>query len=132
MRILAADTLDQDWWQLLWIPPSLSYIEPEGPYALASVRNMTKRLVFSSWTATPSSVASILSYEAERRLVEGSEHYRTYTPEARAKVARRLQYTASADGRPKQMARCCATGRCWAWPAPRTHSPGSPRTAETR
>ena len=104
MRVLADDTIEQGWWQLLWMPASLSYIEPAGPFAAPNLRLMTKRLVFSSWTATPSSVASILSYEAERRAVEGSEHYTTYTPESRAKVARRLQYTAGRDGKPKQMA----------------------------
>ena len=25
MRALAAETLDQDWWRLLWMPPSLPY-----------------------------------------------------------------------------------------------------------
>lgn len=104
MRVLTRDTVDQGWWQLLWMPPSLTYIEAQGPYAEDFARNMTKRLVFSSWTATPSSVASLLSYEAERRAVAGSEHYTAYTPEARAKIARRLQYTANADGKPKQMA----------------------------
>lgn len=104
MRVLTGDTVDQGWWELLWLPPSMAYAEPAGPFARPQVRDVTKRLVFSSWTATPSSVASILSYEAERRAAEGSDHYREYTPEARAKVARRLQYSAGADGRPKQMA----------------------------
>jgi hypothetical protein len=104
MRVLASDTVDQGWWELLWLPPTMTYVEPAGPFARPEVRDMTKRLVFSSWTATPSSVASILSYEAERRAAAGSDHYREYTPEARAKIARRLQYSAGADGRPKQMA----------------------------
>lgn len=104
MRVLAGDTVDQGWWQLLWMPPSLAYVEPQGPYAEEFAANMTKRLVFSSWTATPSSVASLLSYDAERQAVAGSDHYTAYTPEARAKIARRFQYTASADGKPKQMA----------------------------
>lgn len=104
MRVLTADTLDRGWWKLLWMPPSLPYLQPGGPFAANDVQGMTKRVVFSSWTATPSSVASILSYEAERRAAEGSEHYTSYSPEARAKIARRLQYTAGSDGKPKQMA----------------------------
>ncbi|QIX27215.1 DEAD/DEAH box helicase [Nocardioides sp. JQ2195] len=104
MRVLASDTVDQGWWQLLWLPPSLMYVEPSGPFADEFAREMTKRLVFSSWTATPSSVASILSYEAERRAVEGSQHYTAYTSDVRKNIARRLQYTAAADGKPKQMA----------------------------
>lgn len=104
MRVLASETIERDWWKLLWMPPSLAYMKPGGPFAADTVQGMTKRLVFSSWTATPASVASILSYEAERRAVAGSEQYTTYTPEARARVARRLQYTADKEGRPKQMA----------------------------
>ena len=104
MRVLTAETVDQGWWQLLWMPPSLSYIEPAGPYATDAAHNLTKRLVFSSWTATPSSVASILSYEAERRAVQHSDHYTTYSPEGRKRVSRRIQYNADSDGKPRQMA----------------------------
>ena len=33
LRRLVDDTVEQGWWQLLWMPPSLPYLEPEGPYA---------------------------------------------------------------------------------------------------
>lgn len=103
MRILAAETVDRDWWRLLWMPPSLPYLQPTGPYASPDAADMTKRLVFSSWAATPSSVASILSYEAERRMVEGSSYYTEYTAEARKKIARRFTYSVT-DDRPQNMA----------------------------
>jgi len=103
MRVLAADTLGRDWWKLLWMPPSLPYLQPAGAYASAGTTDMTKRLVFSSWTATPASVASILSYEAERRMAEMGTQYTAYTPEARSRIARRLQYSVT-DGRPQNMA----------------------------
>ena len=64
------------------MPPSLPYVVPGGPYSRPSVAGMTKRLVFSSWTATPTAVAAILSYEAERRMAEGT-NYSRYTPENR-------------------------------------------------
>ena len=53
LRRLAADTVDAGWWQLLWLPSSLPYLTPGGPYAQTFAANVTKRLVFSSWTATP-------------------------------------------------------------------------------
>lgn len=121
MRILAGDTIEKDWWQLLWMPSSLSYIEPGAPFSDPEHRPMTKRLVFSSWTATPSSVASILSYEAERRMVAGSDSYTAYTPEVRSKIARRLQYTADRDHKPKQMAALL----CF-WPLPGLASEADP------
>jgi hypothetical protein len=68
LRELADDTIEKDWWKLLWVPPSLPYYEPAGPYALPSVQGMTKRLVFSSWVAAPSAIASLMSYESERRV----------------------------------------------------------------
>ena len=91
LRALVQDTLDQGWWRLLWMPPSLPYVAPSGPYAEPSVQGITKRLVFSSWTATPTAVAAILSYEAERRMAAGT-NYTEYTPENRRRLAKHLQY----------------------------------------
>jgi len=76
MRVLFEDTIDKDMWQLLWMPPSMPYIEPGGAYR--DKDGLTKALVFSSWTAVPDAVASICSYEAERRMVAGykpASHY---------------------------------------------------------
>lgn len=69
MRALFEDTIDKGMWQLLWMPPSMPYIEPGGAYR--DKDGLTKALVFSSWSAVPDAVASICSYEAERRMVEG-------------------------------------------------------------
>lgn len=95
MRQLIEDTVDQDWWKLLWVPPSMPYLKPGGPYKGAS--GMTKLLVFSSWTATPTAVASILSYEAERRMAEGTA-YKKYTSADRRKITRHLDYTRGRAG----------------------------------
>lgn len=69
MRVLFEDTIDKGMWQLLWMPPSMPYIEPGGAYR--DKDSLTKALVFSSWSAVPDAVASICSYEAERRMVAG-------------------------------------------------------------
>ena len=66
MRALAAETLDQGWWKLLWMPPSLSYHALAGPYETVDQTAITKSLIFSSWVAAPSAIASLLSYEVER------------------------------------------------------------------
>lgn len=96
IRRLVGDTVDTGTWQLLWIPPSLPYVEPSGPYAEPSVRQLTKRLVFSAWAMVPTMVSSILTYEAERRMVSagGSVAYQN-TPTARATRARLLEFTKS-------------------------------------
>ncbi len=70
LRALAADTLGTGWSDLLWVPPSMPYLEPGGAYR--SVHDVTKRVVFSAWSGVPTAVASLLSYEAERR-ASGSE-----------------------------------------------------------
>lgn len=69
LRQLAADTVERGWWQLLWMPPSMPYHELGEPFAAVARAGMTKRLLFSSWNATPTAVAALLSYEADRRIV---------------------------------------------------------------
>jgi len=67
MRALVRDTIDKGMWQLLWIPPSMPYARPSGPYD--GMQDATKALVFSAWTAVPDAIAAICSFEAERRMV---------------------------------------------------------------
>lgn len=64
MRKLLEDMLGENLHEHLWIPPSLPYYfvdDTGGP-------NLTKALVFASWTMVPDSIAAIVSYEAERRM----------------------------------------------------------------
>jgi hypothetical protein len=70
MRVLFEDTIDKGMWQLLWMPPSMPYVKPGGVYQ--DKGGLTKALVFSSWSAVPDAVASICSYEAERKIVAGT------------------------------------------------------------
>ncbi|PWC39114.1 helicase-related protein [Azospirillum sp. TSO35-2] len=53
--------------RLLWIPPSLPYTVPGGPFSGAG--NQLKTLVFSEWQLAPEAIAALTSYEVERRLV---------------------------------------------------------------
>ena len=69
LRELLSDTVDRGMWRLLWIPSSISYYRPEGPFAAAELATVTKRLVFSAWHMVPRAVASLVSYEAERRMM---------------------------------------------------------------
>jgi hypothetical protein len=99
LRYIVRDTVGRGAWQLLWIPPSLPYYEPAGPFAQATIKGFTKRLVFSSWNVVPKTVSSLLSYEAERLMV-GSEKEPCNTPEARNSRARLLEFRReSVDGR---------------------------------
>jgi hypothetical protein len=112
LRALAADTVGKGWWRLLWLPPSMPYLTPAGPYAEFAVQGMTKRLIFSSWSAAPTAIASLLSYEAERQLVAGSR-LTSNTPAARAAIATRLDYNL----REKQPARMSVLALFWPHPA---------------
>ncbi|QGN49837.1 helicase [Micromonospora sp. WMMC415] len=68
LRSLAAQTVDRGWWRLLWLPPSMPHYTLGPPFADAARQQITKRLLFSSWNATPTAVSALLSYEAERRV----------------------------------------------------------------
>ncbi|MBN2034312.1 MAG: hypothetical protein JW836_13650 [Deltaproteobacteria bacterium] len=70
LRGLFSETLDRGAWKLLWIPPSLPYYRPDrGPFADPHLQDTTKTLVFSSWMVVPKTIAMMVSYEAERRMV---------------------------------------------------------------
>ncbi|MCR5206035.1 MAG: helicase [Lachnospiraceae bacterium] len=53
--------------KLLWIPPSKPYYEMQGVYKDSEMSSKT--LIFSSWEMVPRMLASLISYEAERRTV---------------------------------------------------------------
>ncbi len=52
---------------LLWVPPSLPYYPPTGAYADSA--GFSKTLVFSAWLMVPRMLASLISYEVERRTI---------------------------------------------------------------
>ena len=96
MRELFSLTIDRGLWKILWIPPSMPYSKPAGPYA--DVNEVTKNLVFSAWNVVPDAIASLCSYEAERRMLSGFSkqisHDQLYD-----KLGQRLRYSRSAEGR---------------------------------
>lgn len=102
LRSLALRTVGDGWWQLLWVPPSMPYLEPAGPFAEPFAERVTKQLVFSSWNATPAAIASLLSYDADRRLAEGSDRLQANTADARKRLATPLTYRLS-EGRVASM-----------------------------
>ncbi|MDY6811448.1 MAG: DEAD/DEAH box helicase family protein, partial [Actinomycetota bacterium] len=86
LQSLLDSTTERNWHTLLWVPPSLPYVMPDGPYADPAVQRMTKKLVFSSWSATPTSVASLLSYDANRRLATATDRIVENDPERLRRV----------------------------------------------
>ncbi|MFW6129467.1 MAG: hypothetical protein ACOC6P_04400, partial [Candidatus Aminicenantaceae bacterium] len=70
MRTLIQRGLDKESWKLLWIPPSLPYYKPFGCFGKKELQNYTKSLIFSNWQVVPKAIASICSYEAERRQIK--------------------------------------------------------------
>jgi len=61
------DVLQKGVEKLLWMPPSRPYYELQGVYKDTELS--TKTLIFSSWEMVPRMLASMISYEAERRTV---------------------------------------------------------------
>lgn len=96
MRALVDETVGSAQWRCLWIPPSLPYTRPEGPFAAAE--GLTKSLVFSAWQIVPDAIATICSYEAERRMLESDPDRPSYA-DLHEKRTGLLQYrTEKADG----------------------------------
>ena len=54
--------------KLLWVPPSMPYYDLGGPFK--GIKEFSKMLIFSSWEMVPRMVASLVSYESERRIAD--------------------------------------------------------------
>lgn len=107
MARLFTNTLEKGWWKLLWMPPTMPYYALEEPFI--GHEGMTKQLVFSSWTATPTAVASLLSYEADRRITQepfgkhrAAVKYSEYSSKGREAVTTHLRYGLT-DGKAASM-----------------------------
>lgn len=95
LRALHADTVARDAWKLLWIPPSMPYYEGTGPYADPKLKDFTKRLVFSSWKVVPKAVSSVLSYEAERCMIQSFRRKARNSAETRKRMRGLLRFSFS-------------------------------------
>lgn len=100
LRQLLDDTVERDQWKWLWMPPSLSYLEPGPPYD-GEVAGSTKSLVFSSWVVVPDAIAALCSYEANRRMLAREPDLPRYS-ELHRSSSRLLDFP-SRDGRPGAM-----------------------------
>ena len=123
LRALADETLGRGWWQLLWVPPTMPYLEPGPIYAPLSDGSVTKRVLFSAWTGVPTAIAALLSYEADRLAAGDRTLLRDNTPDARKAVGARLQYRL-AEGRPAAMSTLALF-----WPHPALAELGDPLAA---
>ena len=72
-------------WKLLWLPPALPYYAESGPWKAAREQQLSKRLIFSTWAVVPKAVASVVSYDVERRLFQRFDDSIRNTAEERKK-----------------------------------------------
>ena len=72
-------------WKLLWLPAALPYYADCGAWQVAREQQFSKRLIFSTWAVVPKAVASMVSYEVERRIFRRFGDAGRNTPEQRRK-----------------------------------------------
>ena len=84
-------------WKLLWLPPSLPYYAESGPWKTARGQQLSKRLIFSTWQVVPKAVASMVSYEVERRIFPRFDNSIRNTPEERRKRRPLLRFAYSKE-----------------------------------
>lgn len=96
---------------LLWIPPSKPYYEPQGVFKYS--KNFSKILVFSAWEMVPRMIASLISYEAERRTVgkliaqnKDKQNTSYYAPNNKRYPPARLRFNVL-DNNPQSMSMFC-------------------------
>lgn len=109
LRALLRDTVGAGQWQLLWVPPALPYWQPQGAFAVLTT--MTKSLVFSSWQVVPDAIASLCSYEAERRMLATDPDRPSYGRLARERKPL-LRFSSNAEERLSGLPVFCLTYPC--------------------
>ena len=82
-------------WKLLWLPASLPYYAESGPWKAARDEGLSKRLIFSTWAVVPKAVASVVSYDVERRIFQRFDDSIRNTPEERKKRRPLLRFAYS-------------------------------------
>lgn len=68
LRAMIDAAMNRGVWKLAWIPPSMPYTTPGGPFAAEGAQSFTKRLVFSAWSVVPKAISALFSYETDRLL----------------------------------------------------------------
>ena len=82
-------------WKLLWLPPSLPYYSESGPWKTAREQHLSKRLIFSTWQVVPKAIASVVSYDVERRIFQRFDDSIRNTPEERRRRRPLLRFAYS-------------------------------------
>lgn len=100
LRLLMDEISNQGLHRLLWMPPSLPYWAPGGAYECAGP--VSKQLIFSAWNVVPDALASLLSYEVERRIVADASGSKVRYDVLRKRFAPRLRLDMK-NGRPGGM-----------------------------
>lgn len=77
LRAMIDGAMDRGIWKLAWLPPSLPYTTPGGPFAAVGAQSFTKRLVFSAWSVVPKAISALFSYETDRRLSDFTPRHGT-------------------------------------------------------
>lgn len=67
LNMLLDKTIGPKGANLLWVPPSLPYYKLED--AFEGTEGFSKTLIFSSWIMVPRMIATLVSYEVERRTI---------------------------------------------------------------
>jgi hypothetical protein len=102
LRALIDQVLEGEGWKRLWMSPTWPQYGLEGPFAGEGAGCATKQLVFSAWKLVPRVIATLVSYELERRVFHACEEDPLNNAEARKRRAPRLRF-ARAQGRPAGM-----------------------------
>jgi hypothetical protein len=95
LRRLMSSTVDLGTWQMLWIAPSHPYYQMQDAYADPAIQKFTKQLIFSAWRVVPKSLATLVSYEAERQIFHSHEQQPKNTKAARKKRRGLLRFARS-------------------------------------
>ena len=85
LRNLLEWTESGEAWKLLWLPASLPYYVDSGAWNAAREQQLSKRLIFSTWNVVPKAVASMVSYDVERRIFRRFDDSVRNKPEDRKK-----------------------------------------------
>lgn len=127
LRALAERTVDANWWKMLWMPPSMPYVQP-GEVFEELGDEVTKHVVFSAWAGVPKSIAGLLSYEADRMMAGDRSYWTENSQAGREAVTKNpLQYRLVDGEKPGAMSTLALF-----WPHPELAAIGDPLAAARR
>ncbi|MFN2397253.1 MAG: helicase-related protein [Gemmatimonadaceae bacterium] len=96
LRWLMERVMGGNEFMLLWVPPSLPYHRLAEHFEAARTKGLTKHLLFSVWKVVPKTIAALVSYEAERRILSPDDP-KTSLSDARLNTVGMLRFARSED-----------------------------------